>query len=882
MTRKLLLGPLTLGVVPLAVPCFGQQFTSMEPQTFHDEFAIDMLAMDVDHDGDDDIVISSLYGSIDWFETTTDGRVALAESINTSPPGQLSPISDLTPIDMDEDGLIDLVVSHAGIGVEWYRNEGGRFSAPTVLVSSPDPLRIVGMIDVDFDGRQDLVVAGLSGAGLHWCPSNGSGSFGAPAPLWSQLETVTDAVPADIDGDGDMDVVVLADLPPRALAAVNVGVAGTMQPIQLHDFGSPSLNPRVIYAEELTGDGLADVVVVFSFTSFVLESLGGGQYGTNPAPSQLSGNSLAFLDADRNGSLDVMEEYSGDVWLNDGTGGLTRQTAAPPILGNGFRARAVGDVNGDGWLDIAYEQLDRIGWISNSATGSAPLFSPDLVFNETFGAAADVTSFDADGDGDPEIVAARNYDNRLWLYDNEAGDAQFLQRSPTGQGGFISPELRVGDFDGNGVSDLAVTGFRELRITLGTGNLGFQPTSRIDFGLDENRVFCGEPHDMNGDGFQDLVTLTNDGSVFGPSILSLWPGDGAGGFGPRQPIVAPIQGYVTDVRVADVDGDGHVDVIARSRDDAGVLAWLGDSTGSFASAVNLTPGLAAYPSAYDLFDFDGDGDLDTFAHINPATSPSTPLQVATYPFASGAGQPATQSTPSSVEGDIEIVDLDGDGVGDLVYQQRSAGGGSGREMIWKKGDSQGGFGPLQIISAPYPDRAAWTLVDYDGDADVDILVAQAGDGGIGLLRNQQLSDVGVNYCDAVPNSTGVTGRLTALGSTSISAGAMRLRADRLPRTQFTLFASGRARDSILLTSFSVGRLCLGGALGRFLGPGQVQTSGQSGQAFLELSLTALPTSSGLVPAVAGATWTFQAWHRDGLPTGVTSNFTDAVELVFTP
>jgi len=76
-------------------------------------------------------------------------------------------------------------------------------------------------------------------------------------------------------------------------------------------------------------------------------------------------------------------------------------------------------------------------------------------------------------------------------------------------------------------------------------------------------------------------------------------------------------------------------------------------------------------------------------------------------------------------------------------------------------------------------------------------------------------------------------------------------------------------------------LCLGGNIGRFVGPGQVLDSGADGRFELDLDLSALPQPSGSVAAMAGQSWSFQAWHRDTQPSGqATSNFTEGVELTF--
>ncbi|MEM9381165.1 MAG: hypothetical protein AAGB93_14530, partial [Planctomycetota bacterium] len=79
---------------------------------------------------------------------------------------------------------------------------------------------------------------------------------------------------------------------------------------------------------------------------------------------------------------------------------------------------------------------------------------------------------------------------------------------------------------------------------------------------------------------------------------------------------------------------------------------------------------------------------------------------------------------------------------------------------------------------------------------------------------------------------------------------------------------------------SSGNLCLGGAIGRYVGPGQIQNSGGSGEISLTLDLTRHPTPSGLVSVQPGETWSFTAWFRDAGSSGATSNFGDGYAISF--
>ncbi|QDV06809.1 hypothetical protein Poly30_23240 [Planctomycetes bacterium Poly30] len=136
-------------------------------------------------------------------------------------------------------------------------------------------------------------------------------------------------------------------------------------------------------------------------------------------------------------------------------------------------------------------------------------------------------------------------------------------------------------------------------------------------------------------------------------------------------------------------------------------------------------------------------------------------------------------------------------------------------------------------------------------------------------------DIGTTYCiPAVANSTGAAAQVRGTGSVVVASNSLTLEADHLPVFSFSFFITSRTTGFAANPGGSQGNLCLGGAIGRFVGPGQVQNSGLAGEVELDLDLTALPTPNGLVAAAPGETWSFQAWYRDSSPSGPTSNFTN--------
>jgi hypothetical protein len=139
--------------------------------------------------------------------------------------------------------------------------------------------------------------------------------------------------------------------------------------------------------------------------------------------------------------------------------------------------------------------------------------------------------------------------------------------------------------------------------------------------------------------------------------------------------------------------------------------------------------------------------------------------------------------------------------------------------------------------------------------------------------------IGTNYCQAVPNSTGAVGVMGALGSLSLAANDFTLVASSLPPNQFGIFVTSMTQGFAPGASgTSNGNLCLAGSIGRFSFPGQILNAGPTGSYSLGVSAMALPQGSGTVSALAGETWSFQSWHRDGV--GLGSNFTDGLEVTW--
>ncbi|MEM1450968.1 MAG: lectin-like protein [Planctomycetota bacterium] len=140
--------------------------------------------------------------------------------------------------------------------------------------------------------------------------------------------------------------------------------------------------------------------------------------------------------------------------------------------------------------------------------------------------------------------------------------------------------------------------------------------------------------------------------------------------------------------------------------------------------------------------------------------------------------------------------------------------------------------------------------------------------------------LGTNYCMANPNSTGNAGTIGAMGSLLIADNDLTLMGSDLPNQAFGFFLASRLQGFVPNPGGSAGNLCLGGAIGRYVGPGQIQNTGLTGEISLAIDLTQIPQPTGPVTALPGESWNFTAWHRDTSGMGAMSNFTDGLAVTF--
>jgi uncharacterized repeat protein (TIGR01451 family) len=292
-----------------------------------------------------------------------------------------------------------------------------------------------------------------------------------------------------------------------------------------------------------------------------------------------------------------------------------------------------------------------------------------------------------------------------------------------------SGPILVGDFNGDGIPDLLVSG--ELQVLLGKGDGTFQ--APIDSHVIGTTVAIA---DWNGDGKLDVIVQYSNG---GAAVVLLGNGDGTF----QQPINTGFFGYY--FVSGDFNGDGKADLAMARYGEGRVDVALGKGDGTFLPAVQYPVGNpGAGTSQLAVADFNGDGKADIVA-VNVSTS----NMVILLGNGDGSFQPAVSNSAGGSFGAscVAVGDVNGDGRPDVAI-------GGGGQLVIFIGNGNGTFQSAHTIrTAPGFNVTSAAIADFNGDGKADIvsavssspssitILAGLGDGTFGAVQSFEI-DVG--------------------------------------------------------------------------------------------------------------------------------------------
>ena len=360
--------------------------------------------------------------------------------------------------DFNRDGVPDVAVANYGSNTVsvLLGNGDGTFQPALTLAADANP-EFVAVSDFNRDGVPDLVVACSGSNSVSVFLGNGDGTF-QPARNFAANGGQSVAV-GDFNGDGVQDLAVadynLNNVPGSDTVSVLLGNGGgTFQPART--FATAGMNPVTVAVGDFNGDGRPDLAVTNSANTSsgavpgnVSVLLGNGDGTFQPARTLNVGITPAFVavrdfNGDGRQDLAVANFRSNTVSVLLGNGDGTFLAARNFAAGAGPLSFAVGDFNGDGVSDLAVANFDFN--IQGPNTVSVLLGNPDGTFQAplSFGAGTNPDSVavgDFNGDGLQDLAVANFNSNTVSVLINNtvaALNTLTVNKAGTGSGSVTS------------------------------------------------------------------------------------------------------------------------------------------------------------------------------------------------------------------------------------------------------------------------------------------------------------------------------------------------------------------------------------------------------------------------------------------------------------
>lgn len=557
-----------------------------------------VFAADIDGDGDTDVVSASHNDNkITWFESDC-GSVPECVSGALPPSFRERTIatdavdaSSVFAADLDSDGDLDVLSASRQDTIAWYENDGSTppgFRRRVVTSDLRVPLA-VSAADVDGDQDPDVLSASFGDNTIAW-HENLHGEQGSQELFVAHVVSTTAmgaaaVSAADLDGDGDTDLLSASRLdgkvawyeqrPAVDRAEQGKGVAEIV--FDEHVLTTAAALATSVQAGDFDGDGDLDVVVAASGDDSILWF----ENDCNAPPCTVPGfaegvisdtaievRAVFAADLDADGDDDVVAASSGDdtvAWF-EFQGGVTPTFTRHVISASTVSADGVQvtDVDGDADLDVVsisagtgdVQTHDELSWFESDGAADPDLTEEHVIATVASGAQS-VTTADLDMDGVAEVLAARSDAPIAWFDEAASAFSENVLAASTPNATFVRA------FDPDGDLDLDVlAAYRESDTIEWYENDGQTPPSFsahvIATTADSvERLFAA---DVDMDGHTDVLSASS-----GDDRVALYAYDAASpsSFGTEQ-IVSDEADGAHDVSAADLDADGDVDLVSAS------------------------------------------------------------------------------------------------------------------------------------------------------------------------------------------------------------------------------------------------------------------------------------------------------------------------------
>ncbi len=555
---------------------------------------------DFNHDGNLDLAVSDkASGNVDVLTGNGTGAFTLLGSYST---GGTNP-SGIVAADFNNDGNLDVATINAGSNTATVLlgSASGALTLLSTQATGTNPIAIA-VTDVNSDGYPDVIAFDSPTATtgeLDVLLGNGDGTLQTAQATSQTFKPGTQAAVADFNRDGKPDIA----LTQQGANLASVLLNNTLQ-TQYPD-GRSSASANKI-------------------------SNGYGNFA----------DGVAVGDFNKDGNLDIAVSYLQDntvqVLLNNGANGFNASTTY--AVGNQPYWIASGDLNGDGYPDLVTANTTdgTVSVLLNNGKGGNGTFAaavPYTVGKQPY----QVAIGDVNGDGYPDLAVTNYGANTVSiLYGSKTGT---FTAQPTLATCANPYGVAIGDFKHNGYPSVAVSCYSaaELEIFPNNGNGTFGAPAIYNTDTNPSSLVVG---DFNRDGKLDIVvgnTTAND--------IYFFAGNGNNTFGAG--VESPSLNFPDSIAAGDFNGDGILDIVGVAPNFNAVELTLGKGDGTFGTIQQRAAGefgAATQPWAVAAGDFNNDGKLDivtanTYHQVNIASPAYQSRYLTEYP-ANPAGNPS--------------------------------------------------------------------------------------------------------------------------------------------------------------------------------------------------------------------------------------------------